>query len=103
MSSFRAQISAERVAGGEISVRQRDSIVFKHKASVGSRELAEEFGCSKRAINKTIQRFKSTNSNQSRPRSGQPPKISCQEKRYLFRLAKQQPKIEYGQMQEELG
>ena len=37
-----------------------------------------------------------------RPRSGQPPKLSRREKRYLFRLARQKPKIEYQQMQREL-
>jgi len=103
MSLFGAQISGERVAGGELSVRQRDSIVFKHEAGISSLDLAAEFGCSKRTINRTIQRFKTTNTNESRRRSGQPPVLSCREKRYLFRLARQQPKIEYRQMQQELG
>ena len=102
MTSFGAQISASRVASGELSVRQRNSIISKHEAGVASRDLAAEFRCSKRTINRTIQRFQSTYSNQSRPRSGQLPKLSRRERRYLFRLARQQPKIEYRQMQREL-
>ncbi|KAF2623614.1 hypothetical protein BU25DRAFT_326702, partial [Macroventuria anomochaeta] len=98
MSSFGAQISANRIAGAELSVCQRDSIISKHEAGASSQELAAEFRCSKRTINRTIKRFQSTGSNQSRPRPGQPPKLSCREKRYLFCLARQQPKIEYRQM-----
>ena len=103
MSSFGVRISAGRVAGGELSVRQRDSIISKHEAGISSLKLAEEFGCSKRTINRTIQGFKATHTNLSLPESRQPPKLSRQEKCYLFHLAGQKLKIEYLQMQHELG
>ena len=103
MTSFGAQISANRVAGGELSVRQRDSIISKHEAGCSTKELAEEFGCSRRAIQKTVQRWNTTGSNLSKPRTGQPPKLSRRERRYAFRLAQQNPKIEYTVMLKDLG
>ena len=54
MSSFGAQIAVGRVTGDSISVCQRDNVISKHDADIGSRELAEEFRCSKRTINNDI-------------------------------------------------
>ncbi|KAF2629842.1 hypothetical protein BU25DRAFT_408464, partial [Macroventuria anomochaeta] len=83
MRAFGAEISGDRVPGGELSVRQRDSIVSKAEAGCTTKELAEEFSCSRRTIQKTIQRYNMTGNNQSKPRPGQPPRISRRERRYL--------------------
>ncbi|KAF1940409.1 hypothetical protein EJ02DRAFT_456037, partial [Clathrospora elynae] len=103
MTSFGARISANCVAGGELSVQERDSIISKAEAGCTTKELANEFGCLRCAIQKTIHRYKPTGNNQSRPRSGQPPKLSSREKRYAYRLVRQFPKIEYREMLQELG
>jgi transposase len=76
MRAYGSQISANRAQGAELSVAQRDSIISKREAGSTTKELAEEFVCSRRAIQKTIQRWDSTGSNYSRPRNGQPPKLS---------------------------
>ena len=57
MSSFGVRISANRVAGNELSVPQRDSVISKHEAGCITKELAEEFGRSRRAISNTIRRY----------------------------------------------
>jgi transposase len=103
MRAYGSQISANRAQGAELSVAQRDSIISKREAGSTTKELAEEFACSRRAIQKTIQRWDSTGSNYSRPRTGQPPKLSRREKRYAYRLARQYPKIEYAAMLKDLG
>jgi transposase len=103
MRSYGSEISANRGAGAELSVAQRESIISKAEAGCTTKELAEEFACSRRTIQKTIQRWNTTGSNHSRPGSGQPASLSRREKRYIYRLARQNPKIEYRAMLQDLG
>jgi biotin operon repressor len=63
MRAYGSQTSLDRAQGAELSVLQRDSIISKREADNTTNELAEEFACSRRAIQKTIQRWDSTGSN----------------------------------------
>jgi transposase len=103
MSSCGSQISGNRSAGGELSLDQRNCIISKHEAGCTTKELAQEFMCSRRTIQRTIQRWETTSSNYSRPRSGHPPALTRREKRYAYRLARQKPKIQYRAMLQDLG
>jgi transposase len=103
MSSYGSQISGNRSAGGELSLDQRNCIISKHKAGCTTKELAQEFMCSRRTIQRTIQQWETTSSNYSRPRSGHPPALTRREKRYAYHLARQKPKIQYRAMLQDLS
>lgn len=95
MSSFGVEISGNRRRNAELSVQQRDLIIAKCEAGASSRELAEEFNCTRRCINKTLQRYGEQHHNQSRPRSGRPQALNTHDKRVLYREARKNPRIEY--------
>src|SRR5262245_6950719 len=101
MRSFGQEISHNRRRNAELSIQTRDSIISKYEAGTTTRELAEEFNCTTRYIQKTIARYKETGTNQSRPRSRCPSKLSRQEKRLLFRAARKWLKITYEDLLEE--
>jgi transposase len=95
MRSFGQEISANRRRQSELSIQQRDSIISKSEAGVPSVELAEEFNCTKRCINKTIQRYKEQHHNASRPCSRRPSILTRRETRMLYRAAQKSPKSKY--------
>jgi hypothetical protein len=47
---FGAEISGNRVQGGQLSDRQRDFAIAKLEAGCKTREVAEDLGCSQRVI-----------------------------------------------------
>lgn len=44
-------------------------------------------GCSQSAVSKTVKRYRETNSNYSRPRSGRPPLITKRDAHYIAQIS----------------
>jgi len=103
MRYFGTEISGSRMRGGKLSIRQRDYCLSLFEAGCSTREIANALGCSQRCVQKTLQRWKSTNSNSSRPRAGRPHVLTARDVRKVLRLAKRFPKVEYRKLLEEAG
>ncbi|KAF1828815.1 hypothetical protein BDW02DRAFT_537484, partial [Decorospora gaudefroyi] len=98
MRAFGTEISGNRMRNGELSVHQRDYILAQCEAGCSTKEIATAMFCSQRTIQKTIQRWNTTSTNNSRPRAGRPPILSWRDRRLLLRIAKKYPKIEYRKL-----
>ncbi|KAF1964910.1 hypothetical protein BU23DRAFT_491202, partial [Bimuria novae-zelandiae CBS 107.79] len=67
--AFGLEISANRVAGGELIAQARESIISKAEASATLAELAREFRYIAKCIRDTIKRYNKIDNNTSRPYS----------------------------------
>jgi transposase len=97
--SFGQEISGNRGRGAELTPQARTAIIAKLEAGCTHKELAQEFGCSRRTIRNTFNRWKNHNTTQSLPRKGRPEKLNRVEKRALIRAVRSDPKIEYELLQ----
>jgi transposase len=95
MRSFSAEISGNRMPGGELSERQRDFILAQAEAGAATKEIANALRCTQRAVQKTIARWEATSSTTTRDRTGRPPILTRRDCRRLLRIAKKVPGIEY--------
>lgn len=66
MKAFGTEISANRVRNGELSLEQRAYCLGQAEAGANTKEIAETLGCTRRCVQKTIQRYNETSSNLSR-------------------------------------
>jgi hypothetical protein len=101
--SFGSEISRNRGRNEELSLAIRASIISKWEMGVPQTKLADEFGCHRNAIGKTIKRWKQYHTLESLPREGRPPLINRREKRLLVRIARKYPKLEYKKLMEDAG
>ncbi|PNY24074.1 Uncharacterized protein TCAP_05987 [Tolypocladium capitatum] len=72
LDAFSSIISGNRRPKGEITIEARAAIIAAVQAGDKKRLIAERFGISPAAINRTLQRFEKTGQLASRPRSGRP-------------------------------
>ena len=63
----------------------RQRILTLAEQGVGPREIGRRVGCVHSTVSKTINRFKETQSNQDRPKSGRPTKLTPRSKRLIAR------------------
>ena len=98
MSSFSAEISGNRMRGGELSEAQRIYCLAQVEAGVRTSKVAGALNCSQRCVQKTVARWKATSSNTSRPRAGRPPILTSRDHRQLLRIARKNPRIEYQKL-----
>lgn len=103
MKSIGAEIFKRRGRGQELSQQQRDIIIVKMEAGCSTAELAAEMRCTRRCVQKTIQRYKETNSNATRPRCGAPAILTTRERRLIFRIVRKTPNISYRKLLLEAG
>jgi transposase len=103
MRSFSAEISGNRMPGGELSERQRDFILAQAEAGAATKEIANALRCTQRAVQKTIARWEATSSTTTRDRTGRPPIFTSRDRRRLLRIAKKATGIEYRELLKEAG
>jgi transposase len=101
--SFGQEISGNRQPNAELSSAQRAAIISKVEAGVLYKDIAAEFQITTKSIQRTLKRWKTYQTLESLPRSGRPEVVSRREKRVLYRLARREPKIQYGKLMEEAG
>jgi transposase len=68
-----------------LSKENRQRILTLAEQGVGPREIGRRVGCVHATVSKTIKRFKETKSNQDRPKSGRPTKLTPRAKRLIAR------------------
>ena len=88
---------------GELSEAQRIFILAQAEGGCGTAEIADALGCSRRAIQKVIHRWKTDSTTTRRDRMGRPPKLTSRDHRRLLRIVKREPKIEYSALVREAG
>ena len=60
----------------QLPLEKRERIVVLDQEIYTSREIATMVGCTPSTVAKTLKRFRETNSNQSRQKSGRPSKVT---------------------------
>ena len=103
MKAFGTEISANRIRGGELTEAQRIYCIAHLEAGALTREVADALSCTQRCVQKTLQRWKTTSSITSRPRTGGPHILTSRDRRRLLRIAQKNPGIEYRKLMEEAG
>ena len=101
--SFGTEISANRRSNSELSSEVRSAIIAKRDEGASIQNLAEEFGCHRNTISKTINRYKQHNTLRSLPRTGRPEATTVREKRVLYQIARKIPKINYRNLRDDAG
>ncbi|OCK73370.1 hypothetical protein K432DRAFT_312957 [Lepidopterella palustris CBS 459.81] len=86
------EISGNRGRIDELTESQRAGILSAVEAGESMGSIASRFGCTRRCIYKTIERWNTHHPIGSLPQSGQPKKLT---RRLLLRIARQHPRIEY--------
>jgi len=93
-----AESSGNRRRGPNLTPDERLRIIAKRECGCAIKELAEEFGRSKRAIKYTIRTYANAATTQERPRSGRVPILSARTKKLIYRKARSTPKIDYAEL-----
>jgi len=87
----------------ELSTDARAFVVGAKALGGTTSEVAEAIGCHASTIRRTIQRLNTTETTQSRRRSGAPKKLSARDKRALLRIARASLEINYRDLQARAG
>lgn len=96
--SFGTEISGNRGPSGELSEVQRAAIIAEAKAGKPKKQIATDFSINRSTVYSTINRFKQCHTLKSLSRSGRPEKLTPRQKRYVLRVARQHPQIEYAHL-----
>jgi transposase len=84
--------------GPNLTPTQREQIIAKYQAGISTAELVKEFGRSEHAIRCTVKRWTTHHTTQELPRSSQPPILSTQQTKLLYRAARKTCKIKYSEL-----
>ena len=96
-------LTAGRKKNEELSPAARAAICGAVAGGVSKRAVAAAFGVSHIVVSKTIQRFTTTRSFDSKPRSGRPQVLTRKDKRYIVQLAKRNARLTHQQLLKILG
>jgi transposase len=88
-----AKLTAGRQSGQELSPFARAAIIGAVAAGANQSAVARAFGISRAAVQLTLERFESSTTVESRPRTGRPEVLTRREKRYIIQLAKRCPHL----------
>lgn len=103
MRRFGTEISGNRGPGCELSSEQRVYAIAQYEAGVPAAQIADALRCAKSTIYATINRARELHSVKSRPRSGQPAKLTDRDKRHAYTIARRHPRMRYSELQETAG
>ena len=88
-----AKLTANRRPGQELSIFARAAIVGAIAAGASQAAVAHAFSVSRSTVQLTLQRFESSTTFESKPRTGRPELLTRREKRYIIQLAKRKPRL----------
>ena len=100
MSAQDRQVSNIGRTKSELTVEERDVIIRLKAEKKTTAFIAKVVKCSKGTVSKTLKRFRETNSNESRPRSGRPPLISESDSKYIAQIAQRDRRRTLPQIRE---
>ena len=86
-------LTAGRQKNQELSPFARAAICGAVAAGASQAAVARAFGLSRHAVQATLQRFATTHTFVSQPKSGRPEVLTHREKRYIIQLTKRFPRL----------
>jgi len=92
------KLTAGRQKNQELSPTARAAICGAVAAGASQRAVATAFGVSHVLVANTIERFTTTASFDSKPRTGRPSALTRREKRYIVQLAKRDIRLTHKQL-----
>ena len=95
-----ANISGNRVHNTELNVYQRGMIMGGHAFGHSLGEIGNALNLPRATVQTTIQRHSERNDGESKSRSERPRMLSIRDKRYIIRLARQNPRMTYAQLRQ---
>lgn len=98
LTDFGRVLTTGRQKNQELSPTTRAAICGAVAAGASQRAVATAFGVTHAVVANTIQRFKTTTSFDSKPRSGRPQVLTRREKRYIVQLAKRNARLTHKQL-----
>jgi transposase len=91
LAELGAKLTVGRQPGQELSPAARAAIAGAVAAGASQTAVANAFSISRRAVQLSLQRFESSTTFESKPRTGRPEILTRREKRYIIQLAKRKP------------
>ncbi|KAK0725140.1 hypothetical protein B0H67DRAFT_482036 [Lasiosphaeris hirsuta] len=88
-----SKLTAGRQKNEELSAFARAAIIGAVAARASQSAVARAFRVNRKAVQRAIQRFESSTTAESRPRTGRPEILTRREKRYIIHLAKRNPRL----------
>jgi transposase len=98
-----AKLTAGRQSGQELSPFARAAIAGAVVAGASPAAVARAFRVSRATVQVTLQRFESSATFTSKPRTGRPKVLTRREKRYIIQLAKRKPQLSTQLLTDTLG
>ena len=92
LAELGAKLTAGRQPGQELSPCARAAIAGAVAAGASQTAVANAFSTSRRAVQLSLQRFESSTTFETKPRTGRPELLTRREKRYILQLAKRYPR-----------
>ncbi|KAK4032976.1 Homeodomain-like protein [Parachaetomium inaequale] len=93
LAEIGAKLTAGRQSGQELSPTARAAIVGAVAAGASQSAVARAFRVDRTAVYRILQRFESSTTVESKPRTGRPEVLTRREKRYILQLAKRYPRL----------
>lgn len=87
------KLTAGRLKHGELSPFARAAIIGAVAAGASQSAVARAFGVDRKAVQRALQAFESSDTIASKPRTGRPAVLTHREKRYILQLAKRDPRL----------
>jgi transposase len=87
-----AKLTAGRRPGQELSIAARAAIIGAVAAGASQSAVARAFRVERTAVYRILQRFQSSTTVESKPRTGRPEVLTRREKRFILQLAKRFPR-----------
>ena len=98
-----ASISGNHIHKHELTPCERGIVVGVHSAGLTPSRIKRASGLGISTIKKTIQKASIRNHGQSFPRSGRPNLLNIRDERHLIRIAQNNPRITYKNLNEQTG
>jgi transposase len=93
MRAFGTEISGNRRPGGELSKETRAAIIYALAAGKSPTKIATEYRVSRRVVYNTKNRWITTKTLETRPRTGRPSKVSQSTARYIYQTVRRFPML----------
>lgn len=98
-----AKLTAGRDKTQELSDVARAAILGAVAGGANQAAIATAFGTSRQTVSKIVQRFKSSGTLESKPRSGRPEIFTARDKRHILQAVKRQPGTTTSQLVKSVG
>jgi transposase len=100
---FGTEMSGNHQKNAELTPEHRAAICAAIESGLPQQTVAEQYGVSRGAVRRTIERCKTNKTLASVIRIGRPKKLNCRERRYVLQVVRRRPKIAYKALVQAVG